>query len=273
MSIKIAPVDIGISNPKRFADVAFLVDRDDFLADILKLRKKFSKYHTLPLKSPPHKKNWFTFPWRVSMAQMEKYSKAVKPLEKIAFDLNQTSEMDIKEKEAFLKSYEKAERLLPQNDFRFSILDIRKKYKRPPNSDRIIAHAALYNKIADEDYVTSEASIKHPELEFPQYFDDPQIIITVYPGFDKDDIEGLLKNKVYRLMEENQKEYITIDAFKLDVRGNIKRDRKWYWWKKQEDLGWIKLGRKVAVEEDTLIAQDTVRDAVNRYKEKLTMMI
>lgn len=267
--MNITPVKINISDLRKFAYVAFLVDRDDFLQDMINLRKKWRLDKHLLSFQPT--KRWFTFPWRVSKSQMEKYEKATEKLENTSFNLNITGKMSVKDKNKFLNSLEKSERLLPSNDFQFSVTTLRKKYHRPPNFDRIIAHTVLYGKVADQDYVTCEAKIIYPELEFPQYFQDPKLVIDLNPPVKIDDIVDKIKNDLPNKILEYEKNFIEGKIKEYDTMPSIKRNRSWYWFKK--DHSWSEVLEKAKKDIGGNIALSSVRSGVSDYEKRLITRI
>ncbi|KKS96370.1 MAG: hypothetical protein UV73_C0011G0042 [Candidatus Gottesmanbacteria bacterium GW2011_GWA2_43_14] len=263
--MKITPVAIKITDLRKFAEVAFLVDRDDFLQDLIKLRKKWGLDKQLLLLPPT--KPWFTFPWQVKDSQLESYIKATVKLETADANSNKMGKMSIKDKNKYLRNLKKTERLLPSNDFRSGIMDLRKKYRRPPNFDRIIAHSVIYGEVTNQDFISCEAKIIYPEQEFPQYFQDTKLVIELYPPVKTEEIEKIIKNVLPAQVKKYEKHFIRGNIEDYDTRPTIVRNRGWYWFKKNHS--WSQVYKKAEIDIGGNIASSSVRDAIDEYKKRL----
>lgn len=230
------PIKIKINDERRFTDVAFLVDRDDFLEDLYKLRKEKGLNKEKPYGSEKH---WaLDSIWGVTRDQLFKHNDAVAPFEDILQNPNEMQDLSHEEKIDLIKKYKKAQRILPGNAFEQDVQAIRDKYHKPPNFDRIIAHAVLYGEIRDEDYVTAEIDIDYPEVDIVDYDREPQPIIKIFPNVSVKDIQELFQNQLGEILRKYQEEILEGKISKYDTKNNIKRDREWYWmWKKEQKNG------------------------------------
>src|SRR3989338_4354957 len=104
--------------------------------------------------------------------------------------------------------------------FRFQVIGLREKYKRPPNFDRIIGNAILFNEVANEDYVTCEIGIESPNVESLPYFDDPRMVITFYPLVSEDDIRKIFLEKGEELIEQYERGFLGGHIINFDTMGN-----------------------------------------------------
>ena len=144
MKIKI---DINTSvkdGKKRYADVAFFVDREDFLSDLVRLRKKWNldklfKYNQYD--------DWRKKTLTQTEKQKEAMSVAWKNFQKRwHISLGDTAPEQAKE------DWIKAHKALPEWEFYFDIDKIRVKYHKPYYFHWIIRRALVCGEIRDKDY-------------------------------------------------------------------------------------------------------------------------
>lgn len=268
------PIKIKINDERRFTDVAFLVDRDDFLEDLNKLRKEKGLNKEKPYGSEKH---WaLDSIWGVTREQLFKHNDAVAPFEDVLQNTNETAELTHKQRKKLMSKYRKAQRILPGNAFVQDIQAIRNKYHRPPNFDRIIAHAVLYGEIRDEDYVTAEIEIDYPEVDIVDYDREPQPQIKIYPNASIKDIQEIFQNQLGEIMRKYQEEILEGKISRYDTKNNIERDREWYWmWKKEKENGrgiykriidqWNKMHENKGYVEDI----NLIEQGVGRYRKFL----
>lgn len=268
-----SPIAIKIKDKGKYADVASVVDRDDFLNDVLFLRKRKKLKRLLPYNSNQH---WASDSiWGASVKDLEKYNDAIAPFEEVLQNTNATSELPHEERVVLMRKFKKADRILPGNAFQQDIQKIRRKYHKSTNFDRIIAHAVLYGEIRDEDYVTCEIDIDYPEVDIVDCDREPKPVITFYPHVHLKDIQELLKKNLEYILQKYQKEVLGGKLVTYDPKSSIERDREWYWmWKDEREKGrgaynrianlWNESGQGDYIEDINLIEQ-----GVSRYRKFL----
>lgn len=261
------PIKIQIEDGRRFADVAFLLDRDDFLKDVVKIRKSSG----LAVQTYDSSKHWTDDRWNTPIEARLKHSEATQELENQLQDLNYMLDLSIEEKIDVLEKFRKADRILPENAFRQDIQRIRKKYKKAPNFDRIIAHAVLYGEVRDEDYITCDIEIDRPEVDIVDYDREARVVVVIYPNVKPIDVAKIIQEKSEKVFKEYQEKWLRGSLVNYDTRGNIKRDRKWYWMNKS-GRGYTKIS-KHAETEGVSISWSGVREALNAYRGMLTLKI
>jgi hypothetical protein len=277
-------IEVSIDNKRRYAHVVFLLDRDDFLKDISNLRKKWKLEKLLSKNDYPY---WDFFPNfdyieqnKISLPRFkneehkdlyQKYKTLVDgdKLEKLMWNLTDLENRGVvaRDELTLLYKYEVITSFFEL--FRFQIRELRKKYKYPPNFDRIIGSAVLYGLVEDEDYSLYEIKINEPDIEDLPYFEEPKLQMSFYPLAEPEEILEAIKQQKTKLIDEYEKKYVGGQQIDYDTAENVERDRKWYWRRKLEGLSWSKLHNDIKARKEAQISVEGIRIAVNRYKEKL----
>lgn len=262
-------VNIRIQDTRRFADVALLLDRVDFLDNLHGLRKKWDSVIEVSQREKPH---WLEIDIPSTKDNSVEHVVLFEEAEEILNDEVRTDDVEKYEEDMrhFFFFLEDAFRALPKYDFQFDIVGLRKKYRKPGNFDRVIAHSLLYNEVSDDDYVVCEvkmgANKREGIYDMSQFFyPDPTIVF--YPGATLADIEQAFKNDGQRILKEYEDKFMKSTYSKTDTMNNIKRDRSWYWLKKQG----LSYGQilKSAEKEGERLTRDGVIKAVKRYEKML----
>ncbi|OGE29961.1 hypothetical protein A3C59_02475 [Candidatus Daviesbacteria bacterium RIFCSPHIGHO2_02_FULL_36_13] len=287
MNNKVARIQVLIDDLRKFAHVITLVDREDFLADIDKLRKEWKLDNLLNEKEL---KYWGVFPGykyveenkikllRYKNKRHEQLYKKYKDivdldkLERLMWNLSDLEDMGIKTRDELTELYRLEIIGSIFEYFRYQVEEMRKKYKRPPNFDQIIAHAVLFGAITEEDYALCEVEISNPDIENLPYLEESKLVITFYPLTTVDDIKIVFDQKKQNLVKKYEKKFIGGSVVDYDTMGNIQRDREWYWRRKEQNLSWSKLYASITPRE-AVITQDGVRKAVNEYEKRLRVEI
>ena len=261
-------IEININDPKKFGFVAFLVDKEEFLKDVAKLRKEWDINPDI-LKQESDNHHWELFPWSsVHLKSAPLKNKTKEDLDDLFFKLHDRSHLEqigFEDAEKLFKRYEKGLRNNVYERFHFQIKDLRKKYKRPPNFDRVIAHAVLFGMVKADDLLNCSAEIILPETEYFPYFEDSKLVINLYPSYKREEVITLLDKRIPELLKEYEKRFVDIRLFEKDTIANIKRDREWYWKNKAEGMGYTKLAKLAP------ISWSGVRDAIKQYKQRLAL--
>ena len=268
---------IKIDDPKRFLDVAALVDRPDFITDILVLRKKWK------INKPYLRKkgqSWNELPlFEEQIPKKGDILKRVDETEKSLqfmrdmFILKDQPEEDLKYKEQVMRAFRKKEswKRFPDLYFRYDVMRLRKKYKKPPNFDQIIISTALYATVIQSDYKTCEIGLFYPGDSLWQVFHETQPTLTFYPLVTIDEVKTLFQKEGEKVLKKYQDKYLKGMMFDHDTISNVARDRKWFWLKKQ-GLSYSQILKK-AYEEGERLTRDAVIKAIKRYSKLLTVDI
>lgn len=270
-------VDIQIDDPKKLLDVCSLLDRPDFILDVFALRKKWRI-----TKSYPRIKNklWQELPpFKEQVPKEKEFTKKYLELErsiqfmKDMFVLKDTADEDISHKERTMSKFKqnKSWRRFPDLYFRYDVMELRKKYRKPPNFDQIIICATLYATVLADDYKTCGMGLNYAGESLWQVFHEPQPIISFYPLVTLNDIIVLFQKEGEKALQEYQNIYLKGKVFDHDTISNVARDRQWYWWHKQ-GLSYGQILKK-AIDVGERLTRDAVIKAIGRYTKLLAVDI
>lgn len=265
-------IDADKENGKiKFADVSFLMDRNDFLQDIKKLRNKWSDNKIIEYKNYD---NWRKTKLRPTEKQKKEMVVAWKNFQKKwSISLG-----DSPPKEAS-KDWKKAQMTLPEWVFYFDIENIRSKYQKPHYFHWILRRALVCGEIRDEDYKT--VLIYQTGVHFSSgWFTGLPAQASAFIGVNKETREDELLN-VFRKFKKSSAEntyekYLGVSSFERDTIPNIKRNRKWYWQNLSKALGgeeksYLEIAKEEAKnkEYNTYLYRDTIAKAIASYKKIL----
>lgn len=234
MNITINPINIKIGNSKYFADVAFLLDREDFIGELSKLREKwgvaFGKKTGVEKKILEYDSKKREFPFEKT-SEIRKFrleaDRLAIPYEKQLYNLYPRDELG-KVRENVLKKYIKALRVSPEWDLFFDVRFLRRKFKRPHNFDNVIKSALLFGEVRDEDYSPCSTKIIYPEVDFLPYFEDPELVIRFSPLVKLEDIRNLLTAQISKMREDYERDVLG-GVLKNNHKTEIfKKHREWY---------------------------------------------
>lgn len=233
MSIKInrlpsrERIEIKIDDDSKYARVAFLVDREDFLKDIKEIRIDLDISKLIPYEQT---KEWLNK------------------------DRSEGSllTMDKKGKDSFNKRWK----------FGKAVSNLKNKYHKGFHFTEVIAHAILSGEVREEDYNSSVFCVDYPFSE--EFFeaelhidDEPMVAIFVNKDTQEDEVVDLFKTKVKELF----KQIAEREKQPPRTSSNIKRDRDWYW-KHKDGLSY----QKILDQTSKVVGRQAVIDATKQYK-------
>lgn len=246
MSIKI---DLeGIKDNRNYAIVAYLVDNDHFLEEVVRVRK------LIGIGSP--------------LGYVDATKWLNRKLKGISKKDDHGNDMGIS-----VTSMNKADKEHFRNRTKLSINvgTIKERFEKGLNFTQIIVYAILAGKVTDNECTLSSFCASYP---FSQKFDDaefyteqPMVAIFVNPETKLKEVKTLMDTKVKELFDKKKR----IDTSTKRERTNIKRDRKWYWENHSSNpnrLGYIKIAKK-----NKGISSSTVRDAIDQYKDDMAVRV
>lgn len=252
------PTRINIESDKRFGEVAFLVDRDDFIADVKKIRKKLGINKLLSRQEA--EKLWN------KQHPVPAGSKTIYPFWKnSAIEKELEIDKDVKK--------------------------LLKKYKKSWDFYNVIKYSISCGCVEDIDYadrprIQGEFLIYGGEENKPCYYalplprDKIELFKNINTDIKLDETEAAIivnpETKIedlaacFRLLKKDvEKNY---PCWKTpDTISNIKRDRDWYWLKKKTGLGYGKAFN--LIENRKGITHEAFIKAIQQYKKRLSMEI
>ena len=226
-------VDIQIKDNRGYCDVVYLVDRDDFQQDLEIAKNKFFTKNSIV----PSRENRI---WRGKLYNIcdpiisNKARIDSEKAEAKLLDLDYIHSLTLKQKQGLVKKLFDAERKINlYNDFDFTVMDLRKKYRRHKYFEKIIESAIAFGNILDTDYRPFEVKWIKPELEYPQFYDEVELSITVYPCTTVNDVKKAFQEASVKEMQHySDFDLITPNEYFTKAKPMIKYHREAYWLKK-----------------------------------------
>ncbi|GEM_PF-4541272 len=230
-------IEIKIDDIEKFRMVAFLVDRGDFLKDVHSIRRNLLRLHQL--------------------ISYDKVFAFLKELKKNSKKNGKKTEMLNCEMQKDGINY-----LFTDSELVESVHWMERKYKKNTRFDMVFTYAIIAGNVTDKE-IFSTAHL--------QYLDDSvlksfkldghyQVAIVVSRDTRIDEVENVFKKEVQPFFE-------MIGFSKPDTFPEIKRNREWYWLKKQ--LSWKGLFSHVKRSYKGKIADNSIRSAVMAYEKQL----
>lgn len=263
MKMSIPYIKITIKNPRRYTQVAFFVDRDDFLKDIVTVRKRL-KITTLPYtfsKLPYAEANNVVDYYHRGIASIYDVSECFKDIctkEHIWLtDLSRPLATAVAFAESLLRKYNKGRLYLP-----------------------VALSAILTGVIRDDDFSSTRIVTigKKDAQRIMDEFEDDETIIAIQVNRESKPVEVkdvFAAIQAYYFGEKKPNTdlvgLISDNAShdKLpDTISNIDRDRRWYWQNKN-GLSYKKIWMQSPRNERTYDESGVIK-AINQYKDRLT---
>ena len=215
----------------KFCEVAFLVDRDDFLIDLSRVRRELGVSELIP------------------------YDKLGEWEEK---ELAQTSK-EIKTRKV-KSNYPWETYLVPSTKSEGIVGELQKKYHKAQNFWLVIQSAILTGTVTEDEFSTSA----YCKVIYPEDYEHSAKVIS--PDTKLKEIEELFKTNLPVVIEEYKKFVLKTSRITPDTISNIKRDREWYWQKKN-GLSYSMIEKKA----DPKVNKDVVIKAIKQYKARLAV--
>jgi len=278
MNMKYEPVKIYIEDNKKYTDVALIVDRDDFLEQIDIVRRILGI--TLPL---PDNKQFFRRWLELKQAELPKGEK----LEVIKNLLNRfyKSEDGAKILERIIAQRKKEGSNIALSNILFlATTHLLSNFKLSANYSKAIEKLIISNVIDDYDFSSVIGCIFSPFWFLPKANRtipiDKRINLPIrdgimfyfYPHTTRKELHNAIDKNYDKLVAEYN-EWFGKKDYNLDTISNIKRDRDWYWQKKQGKT-YLQIAEEDKVNKiDPEDFKETVRKAIKRYEKDLNSPI
>lgn len=209
-------IEILIKNNKDFGDVAFLVDKSEFLEAISKLRSKWRIKNLLPLNKFVEWEQKLFDEREIKQAEQQKLAKQLP---------SNISDSELE----WLQ--EKVARVMPDVDFECDVRDIRIRFNKPETFDKAISYAVVCGTIPDGIYKSTYWRVD-PSASPPLRLQDRTIRIAIYvtPQSQNEEVLQALREIRTRVFKDRNDGYTPFfSLYNKDEISNIKRDRHWYW--------------------------------------------
>ena len=235
------PVVIEIEDRRNFAEVAFLVDKDEFLTDLEEKRRELKIEKVLPY------------------ADVEKWIEA---------------EIDHAVKKQPVKVWKNEDSKtirysIPKIKSELIIESLLQKYHRDENFFIAIEYALLCGKVTEKEFSSAYCSIIYPDT-----LSKPKLAIVISPDTKWDEIKSIYDKKVPELAAKYNNKILKSDRVAPDTISNIKRDREWYWLhhKNGGGLSYGDIQKQWSLKNEH-ISRDAVIHAIKRYENNLSVDI
>lgn len=224
------PIDIKIKDDWKFGEVAYLVDRKDFLEDIHKARKRLEINNLIP-----HTKeainSWFQ------------------------------EEQNHKSKNASTSSTTKSQLI------KHTLLE---KYHKPLFYSFILDASILCGIVTDDDFsVTAHTDIIDPNEYIKRYKQKkflgyPKLAIVFSPETKLDEIIELYKTSTPDLIDFFKQEYLKTNQHNSRTSPTIRNKRDWYWLN-EKGMSAFKIWEELKLK----IEPKSIDNAIRDYKKNL----
>lgn len=243
-------IEILIADNKEFGDVAFLVDKQEFLETVEKLRKKWEIRKLLPVKKFV---DWKQKLYEARVIKQKEYKTALNDFP------DNLSDIQIEELQ------DKIGRIMPDVDFDCDARDVRIKFRRPDTFDKVIEYAIVCGIIPDGIYKSTYWEID-PSTSPPQRLQDQTLRVAIYvtPQTQDKDLSKVFKEIKTSSFKDNKDTYtLFYDLESKDVSGEVKRNREWYW---INHLGCKNRKGYNKIAKETGEVMETIRSGIRAYK-------
>lgn len=265
-------VQILLENNTHYALVTSLVDREEFILAVEKVRKEFS----------------ISKPLAKSLKAFQDHFIVVAGLEPLQYKRKVQSEPNIKGFETLFEAPERLRQYLIEihdeldsdTEAFHKVMQLEQKFFNEikkiridngflPLFDTVILQSILYNEV--NLFKTAYATvINDPPYSYESEEDldikrNAVMAIVVSPYSTNEDIKIAFENgKKDFLNQISESRYFEYRDLPQDTITNIKRNRKWYWMNKQEKMGYGKIAK---VENQN---EQTVKSAIYSYKKLIS---
>lgn len=214
------PIDIRIADNWRYGEIAFLVDREDFLKDLALVRKKLGVKQLRPYKTT-------------------KYVEINDLINSRNFDDKLTHTVE----------------------------ELRKKYKKTQAFHLVIKSAILTGVVTEKEYASAYSTIIFPEDDDFFLQSEPNIAIIISPDAKIEDITKVFNKEIPQTKKLYIQKILKSKRVLPDTISNVKRDRQWYWQKKNSSYG--KVHKEIIKSQS--ITRDGIIKAIKQYEARLSV--
>lgn len=265
------PIKIGVKDNFKHTQIAFLVDRSDFIKDVIYLRKKWLKSEK-PFLSKSFEE-WFNTLKSHNKTRDLLLRDNRKIGEKSLVAKKMISEGRKEEAKKVIDELQILFRELPNLDFKGDLGETLTKYQVPSTCFKAVARAIISNEVSDSDWQFYNLMLKPSGLEQEQIIPsknnlEPVCEIRITPHMPKTDWDNIYKTNIEKIKDLYRNSPLGYKVYAKDTISNIKRDRDWYWKKTNEKLSYGEI-LKLASENGERISRQGVIDAIQRYKKNL----
>lgn len=264
------PIRINVEDNFKHTQVAFLVDRPDFIDDIVRYSSKWLETSTV-------------LPSEMFDIWFSTLIKQGKNRDQILRDSKEAQLKSLKAKILInQKKYNEAneiikglETLFRDNDnldFKGDMGKILLDYQIPSTCFKAVARAVICNVIEDSDWAyynltLESAGLKAERIIPSRVTSEPRFEVVISPYISKKEWGNIYDQNINIIKDEYKNSQYGYKEYAKDTISNIKRDRKWYWANKN-GMSYAKIWKEM--ENETGLSDDYIAKAIQQYKKNLT---
>lgn len=207
-------INISCKDILVYQDIAYLVDKPEFISLLPELRIKYQIKKLIPLSDFG---NWWLKKIKEDLRIYGTGGKLLSEAKRLYGDKNKKST----DKELFNS--------LPYHQrFDWETTLLTRKFNRPSYFHLVIKQAIVCGEVNDNSWQSTYAAVLPPELPVLDA-DLPEVAIVVSPMSRMTDVEKVFKEEVPKIFSSEQWKFKYQTTVKKDSTKNIIRDRNWYW--------------------------------------------
>jgi len=207
-------ININCKNTVAYQDIAYLVDKPEFLSLLPEFRKRYQIEKLVPLEKF---KDWMLGKIKEDLRIYGTEGRMVLDAEKFYG------------KNGKKTTHEEQFDSLPYHQrFDWETVFLTRKFNRPSYFRSIIQRAIVCGEVDEESWQPTYATVLPPELPVTDS-DLPEVVIVVSPMSRPTDVEKVFKEDVPKIFNAERSKFKYQTVVKKDSTKNIIRDRNWYW--------------------------------------------
>lgn len=242
-------ITINCMETRIYQDIAYLVDKPEFLSLLPKLREKYNIKELIPLDKF---NDWWLGKIKEDLRIYGTEGKMLSEAKRLYRDKNKKpTDIELFSSLPYHQRFDWETKLLTRTFNRSSYFHL------------VIKHVIVCGEVNDDSWQPTYADVIPPELPVLDS-DLPEVVIVVSPMSRITDVERVFKEEVPNIFKNEKWKFKYQTTVKKDSTTNIVRDRNWYWLSLE--------GKEPSDIYDSSLENinlEAVHKAITRYIEKL----
>jgi hypothetical protein len=247
-------ININCKNTLAYQDIAYLVDKPEFLSLLTELRAKYQIKKLIPLNDF---ENWYLKKLKEDLRIYGTEKKMLSEAKRLYGDKNKKpTDKELFDSWPYHQKFDWETKLLTR------------KFNRPSYFNLIIKQAIVCGEVDDASWQPTYATVLPQELPLDGN-DLPEVVIVISPMSRLTDVEKVFKEEVPNIFKNEKWKFKYQITVKKDTTVNIIRDRNWYWLSLEGKEPRYIYNNDIDNPKSNNIYLEAVTKAITRYKEKL----